>query len=85
MLGRNVGTAKSLFTICYHQNNDDSYAANLRKNAAQASMRRRSGEDKVARKKKIMDSMHAKELARKHARARKIRHDRINGEVKDQT
>ena len=54
------------------------------KNAAQASMRRRSGEDKVARKKKIMDSMHAKELARKHARARKIRHDRINGEVKDQ-
>ena len=49
------------------------------KNAAQASRKRASGEDKVARKKKIMNDMHAKALARKHARARKIRHDRIHG------
>ena len=57
------------------------------RNAAQASRKRASGEDKVARKKKIMDKMHAKDLARKHARARKIRHDRVYGKAnsKDQT
>ena len=53
------------------------------KNAAQASMRRRSGEDKVARKRKLW-IVCTQRTCKKTCRARKIRHDRINGEVKDQ-